>query len=489
MAVENRGEAGPRTSNLAVWSLRVVALIALLPLGSTGSFAMPFATLIVALWCGFAFLLPGRFGWVSAAGLTVAAFLAIYVFLQVFPELSPFPPSPVWGAASELLGVSLNGSTSIAPGLSLAALPVILSPFLVFSASLHVLDSDEASLRMLRFCGLVGALVAFFGIAQFALFPDTLLIFEKKAYLDSLTAIFVNRNSAATFLGCTFLVLIGFAISLLKGRPVFKTLAALPLKSRKSAEDWSLAILVLAASVTIFALFLTTSRAGIGSTLAAFCFLILLMNGLAPLRGPATWGQRLRRASLALALAAIGCLFALLLLGGQTLRRAELRGLDDARFCFLPGIWRAAVEAWPFGTGAGTFELAFLPFRDPACGIYGAFDKAHNFYLEGLVTLGIGFVAAAAVVYAILVTVLLRGLVRRRRFAFVPAIGLSLLLLLTMHDLVDFSLQIPGIAIWVAILMAATCGTAMRRTKSRSGSGKHLDPVSGDARPKALNVA
>lgn len=466
---------GRRRRERRVWGrrtafagLRVAALIALLPLGSAGAVAMPVSAIVLSVWCAAVFLLPGRQSWLSNAAIALAAAIAVYVVLQSLPGVPFMPAAGVWDEASALLGHGLRATSSIAPAVSLSALPAIVVPFLVFAGALRILDTDEAAVRMLRFLAAAGVAVALFGIVQFALFPDTVLFLPKRSYIDSLTAVFINRNNAATFLGCTLVTLVGLTVSALRNQPL-RSVLVMALRSRKSRRDWTLLMMLTGIGFTGLALFLTNSRAGIASTLVALCAFAVMMSAFGPRWQEPSWTARLRRAAVALGLTAVACAAGMALFGEQVLRRIELRGTEDARFCFLPDIWRTLWHAWPHGTGAGTFELAFLPYRNPNCGIYGSLDRAHNFYLEGGVTLGLGFVAATAIVYAILVPVLLKGLVVRQRYAFVPATGLAVLLLLTLHDLLDFPIQIPGIAAWSAITLAIACGTALRR-RSPAGS-------------------
>ncbi|MBP0575551.1 hypothetical protein J8J27_33020, partial [Mycobacterium tuberculosis] len=76
-------------------------------------------------------------------------------------------------------------------------------------------------------------------------------------------------------------------------------------------------------------------------------------------------------------------------------------------------------------------------------------DRAHNVFLE--FALGVGVPAAAGVLvalYAVLTTTFVIGWRRRRRLVCAPITGIAILVLLTLHSLVDFSLQIPGMAVF-----------------------------------------
>ncbi|TCR65048.1 hypothetical protein [Rhizobium sp. BK376] len=78
-----------------------------------------------------------------------------------------------------------------------------------------------------------------------------------------------------------------------------------------------------------------------------------------------------RRNPVRWAIASIVILAVFLVLGGQVLLRAQVRGSDDGRFCILPGIFRALSDHYLVGTGFGTFQWIFPAYRDPGCGIWG----------------------------------------------------------------------------------------------------------------------
>lgn len=467
-SIERLGQASDRTGSKRPWigllTLRALLVVALVPLGSTGRYAMPVTTLLLSLWCAGVFLSNWRLRFLSGLSLAMAGALAVYIVLQFVPDLGWMRPHPLWAEASALLGTSLPQSVSVAPAISLATLPIILLPFLVFSATVQLLRDDEQAVALISFMAIAGTITALFGILQLALAPEALLfLFEKRHYTDSLTAVFVNRNSAATFLGCTLMLLAGLIASLLAGRPPFKTFAAVALDEAKTRSDWLLLSYAAAVFVVVVALFLTKSRAGVASTGAGLVLMTLLMTAARRPGEPSGFRGRLSRIGQSLGITSIFVLMAIVLFGTETVRRAQIRGFDDARFCFYGDIWRAGLDAWPFGTGAGTFQLAFAPYRNPECGIYGILDRAHNFYLEGFMTLGIAFVLVGAVAYSTLIYTMAHGVIERRRLRFVPASGLSVLLLVSVHDLIDFSIQIPAIAIWVSVMLATACASASRK--------------------------
>ena len=110
----------------------------------------------------------------------------------------PFEHS-IWRLVRENLG-PVKGAISVAPEQTRASL-VAFSPLLGFILSLTLFQTLPHALTMLKRLSFFSAAVAFYGIMQQLLFPLQLGVDEKEFYLDSLTAFFVNRNSAGTFLG------------------------------------------------------------------------------------------------------------------------------------------------------------------------------------------------------------------------------------------------------------------------------------------------
>jgi O-antigen ligase len=118
-------------------------------------------------------------------------------------------------------------------------------------------------------------------------------------------------------------------------------------------------------------------------------------------------------------------------------------------------LWAAAehmiADAPWLGLGLGTFQDAYplyatqvLPF---------VMDKAHCDYLE--FAAGIGLPAAIAWWLAImwLVVVCLRGVRSRHRDRLYPLIGIAATILVAVHSSVDFSLQLPAVALLYATLL------------------------------------
>jgi O-antigen ligase len=155
--------------------------------------------------------------------------------------------------------------------------------------------------------------------------------------------------------------------------------------------------------------------------------------------------------------------------GGRLVRRVLLDGLvDEARICTYASTWRAIKDNFWLGTGLGTFEDIFPGYRMPECSLYGHWNAAHNVFLEGWLSLGVVFLACTGLVYYQLIRTYVQGLRDRRRMRFIPLVSLCALLLISLHSLVDFSVQTPAVAVLVAVLLAS--GAAVSLGRAREGA-------------------
>lgn len=453
---------------------RFLVAIGLLTLILAKGAAFPIALLSACLPIGLAAALacaaPPRNPALARAfylclGLT--ALLAAFVLLQATTLPGHAFADPVWADAHRLLGSGLTGgeagAISVNPAATRLALFTLLSPFLLYAATLALFDSNRAAEGLIRGLGLLGIAFALFGLIQISILPDSLLFFEKRAYLDSLTSVLVNRNTAGTFLGvASLVVLCCFLLTLTEARndrPIRAFLEGhIPRAIRLRA-----ALLLVGFVVTLLALFITVSRGALLSTLAAYLVVVPLLVASGPPRGePSARTRRLLMALLAvLALLAVAALF-----GAQAIARIERQSVDVDRLCVYAATWRGIEQNWLFGTGFGTFQEVFPRYRLADCGnIYAAFDRAHNFYLEGLLGLGLVFVPATALVYTQVLRTLWTGHRTRRRLRFVPILSLGAVVLVSLHGLVDFSLQIPGMAAFFAVYLGASTVLCHGRAK------------------------
>ena len=85
------------------------------------------------------------------------------------------------------------------------------------------------------------------------------------------------------------------------------------------------------------------------------------------------------------------------------------------------------------------------------------YDRAHNTWLENAFELGVPAALALYLALGGLVMTCLRGVTRRHRDWVYPATGVAASVLVGLHALLDFSLQLPAVAILYACIMGIAC--------------------------------
>lgn len=448
-----------------------VVLAAVIPFGLVD--ATPFAAVAI---CMFALSLgalllfgePRRAHWVFVWALLLFIVTSVWIVMQTVRIPWPSLINPIWKDVNALAGASRD-TISVAPADTLTSLLYIALPVMTFLTGLIVADTDKRARRILMVLAVGAGLISLFGLGQFLLFPKMLLTESKRYYLDSLTAVFVNRNTAATFLGLSFLILATFASE--NGRAYFGFSSAPSGSFKEGLGFWLFAGLSLSC---LTALMLTQSRAGLFTTgLGSIFYLPYLArqwksrrSRLLPQAGSSVTRNWLTAASAIALIIVFAAIF-----GGRAILRADQRGTDDDRFCVWSDTMHALSQNWFQGTGFGTFRTVFSAYRTPDCGIGGIVDRAHSSYLEGFLTLGVIFPLVTCLIFFVLMRAFWSGYQARRRLRHYSILGCAGTLLTAAHSAVDFSIQIPGFAIFfmafLATVISICCGREERVGENR----------------------
>ncbi|MFK0205167.1 O-antigen ligase family protein [Agrobacterium sp. NPDC090283] len=447
---------------IAFWA---IFLFTLLNRGATEIESRIVVTLAIYLLLVPAILLfgPPRAG--ASKALAAACLLLGALIVQVLLQSLSLPgiatPNPAWSVAALFTQVAPAATTSLTPADDRLGLLSAALPFGTFITGLVIFDSDERAAKALRWFAMGGGWLALWSIVQFQFFPETLGFIQKRFYLESLTGLFVNRNTAATFFGLILLTLVVLLHKRLLApnwamvRALVANRLTVPDKQKRLIRSAGFASMLTA--FCFIALMLTGSRAGIMSSFAALLFLILLTvfnpppriaRNAAPLRDKRRGSKRVAAIMLAIAVG----LFSLF--ANRVALRMETRLEDDLRFCYMPGITRAIADGWPWGSGLASFAEGYAPYHPAQCGVNTVVTHAHNVYAEGLLTLGIAFPLYVAFFTLAQVAIFIRGARKRKSYRYASHLGLAGLLLVVLHSTLDFSLQIPGFAMAYAIFLA-----------------------------------
>jgi O-antigen ligase len=442
----------PRWLQLLFFAGVVVAVV---PLGSASASTMAFAAMFhgtVAILALLTTSLSGRIVQLAHAVVWVGVMLVAWAFLQSL-ELANHPfADPAWNALAKAYDFKLS-AISLNPGATQESLPQLASPFAIFISGLLLFKSDDDAIGLLRFLAAFGLMVGIFALMQFLLSPKSLLIFEKRFYLDSLSAPFVNRNAAGTFLGLATTLWLGLSVGLWHRLNPAKLVDRLVELRLTPPDKYSAFMCCVAATVVLLvALYLTRSRGAALATLLATTTILILMNR--------STISKFKQISFALAVP----LFLFVMLGGGAFERLLLNG-DESRLCVYASTLRAIEDHPILGTGLGTFLDVFPLYRDIDCvGISSIWSHAHNTWLEAALALGLPGCVIILIGLFLLVKAQLKGLRNRNHQRWVPALGCGILILAGGHAVVDFSLQTHGVCAYLVCILSACTTISLAET-------------------------
>lgn len=419
----------------------------------------------VALWCillGIAAVLASvrDLGRSRQALLLGIGFVIACYALVLHEQLSDKPwianPHPLWAKTSELLGVELTPSVSIAKYEPFYNLGPPLAAILALTVGL-VVGADRSRARQLLFVvGWSGAGYAFYGIAS------ALVLWRERQTSDgSVAGTFINRNTAATYFGSCAVIWL-----LILSEHIRERLPEGPWRWNLFAQHFSpkarrtIPFYFLAFFVCFMALLLSRSRAGVIVSMLTFvaAFTVFFRRDLSKRSGSAV---------LAVGATGVGLLL-LQFLGGGVNQRFDAQSLSDGgRLEIYRSTLRLIAEHPWFGTGLGTFVWSFPIYRSSGLPIFGVYDLAHSTPLELIADLGIPLAVVIGLCWIVILALLLRGATRRRRDRVIPLAALSIALIGLLHSMVDFSLQVPGYAIVAFAVVGAGLAQSFRTSNER----------------------
>ena len=203
------------------------------------------------------------------------------------------------------------------------------------------------------------------------------------------------------------------------------------------------------AFVTLVALLLSGSRGGIAATALALLVLAALTLRL----------RKHKFAEQREAIIVVGALLVaatFLAFGDVVAGKIAQQGFrDESRMAVYTIAIRSILDAPVLGYGYGTFKDVFPMFRDQSWSTSGAWQLAHNTYLEVLQGLGLVFGSMLVASVSLLVWRCIKGAAARQMNETLPCVAASAAVLLGIHSLVDFSLQIQAITLTFMALLGA----------------------------------
>jgi len=147
----------------------------------------------------------------------------------------------------------------------------------------------------------------------------------------------------------------------------------------------------------------------------------------------------------------------------QRIRRLLDQGFDSASRVETYARTVEAIRDYVLlGSGLGTFQDVFPAYRLELSAGRHVWDKAHNDYLELILGLGVPAAMLVLLSFILLFYRSVRGFFVRHRDGHYSAISAAVCILVGLHSLVDFSLQIQANTLVLALLL----GLGLAQSKS-----------------------
>jgi O-antigen ligase len=406
-------------------------------------------------------LIRGKRHPVAITQIKLPAVLFAAVLFWILIQNATWTPEwlhhPIWQMAADELGRPIDASISVNRELTSLALLRLITAASVFWIALQLCrDPSRASLLLWSIAVIIGA-YATYGLFAFALTPGRVLWFASPHSRGFVTSTFINRNSFAAYAGIGLVAICGLILRLYRhefvavgGSIRFRMATFIEVTGRKGVA------LLGGAFVILVALLLTGSRGGIASTALG---VVVLATLTARLRKQQSVEQRE-------AIIVVGALLmaaTFVVFGDAVVGKIAQEGLRDAsRMPVYIITMRSILSAPLIGYGYGTFADVFPMFRDQSVSTFDKWQMAHNTYLEVFQGLGLLFGAMLVASVVLLVLRCVKGAMTRKLNETSPCVAASVALLLGLHSLVDFSLQIQAIAITFMALL----GTGVAQSES-----------------------
>lgn len=450
----------------AVWLFIAILAWSPFPLGGAIAWAAGLQEILIAIcWLLWVLATGGAGNRTRSSNHLIfipAAFAALAVFWAIVQVLPGMPTSwthPIWAMASDTLGTSVPSVISLNPWRTEAEILKLASYAMACWLAFRMARRSETAVLLWNAVITIGGAYALYAfILEFAGSRQTEIFYSVPYHNTLLSGPFMLHNSFATYSGLVAIAAIAKLFA--KGSAAIQV-----------GRGWRRLIhstllycfgggaFVLVATVLAFAgVVASASRAGFAATMCGLIAIALVSVFVVR-------GKTSRRWAFVGALAAAVPLLFLITFSGGSLgaRIGELLANDagdQVRFSLWAATSRMINDAPFFGLGLGTFEDAYPLY---ALQVYPfVMDKAHCDYLE--FAAGLGLPAAIAWWGALLwlVALSLRGVRQRHRnrhYA-IAAVGASVLI--AVHSSVDFSLQMPA----VALLYATLIGVGVSQSQS-----------------------
>jgi hypothetical protein len=341
---------------------------------------------------------------------------------------------------------------SVSPDMTLNALLALLIPLAVLVGAAGIEPRQRTRLIPVLLIAMIVS--ALFGIAQMAGSASSPLYLYRYTNRDLPVGLFANRNHQAVFLAMAF--------------PLLRAWTVLPSKifADPRLRGWLAGACALLMLPVVLA---SGSRSGLVLTLVAVCATSVIApwdlgSILSPVdkrskHADAQRTIRRRRLLVAAVITTVVLVTASVVFFGRALSITRIGQLDqaeaDLRIRFLPIVWSITRDFFPFGTGFGTFDPMFRLY-EPFWALKPTFfNRAHNDFLELLMTGGLPALLVLITLIGFIVSRLrdVVGAGWRHRSTVTTKVGIALIMLAFAASLTDYPLRTPGMSMVFALAM------------------------------------
>jgi hypothetical protein len=404
---------------------------------------------------------PVAFGNVAFSGVSF-----VVVVMWILVQNATWTPTnlhhQIWQMAADILETRLDGSISVNRNLTSLSLTQLLTAASLFWLTLQLCRDAGRAVLLMNAVGFIVSAYAAYGLVALLVSPGQVLWLPNPAEQGFVTSTFINRNTFATFAGIGFVVNCGLIFAQLDpaqtaaGGSVRHGIAHLIEIGQR------LTLLLGSALLNLVALLLTGSRGGTIGAMLGFIVLASLMLGRRGYVSSVVLRTRVVFATLVIVLVAIVSVT----LGDAVTNSLLTRGFyDESRIAVDFVVWQSILNKPLLGHGFGTFVDVFPLFRDRTVDGFYTLGAAHNAYVEVLQGLGLMFGSMLLACVTLLAVRCLRGAVNRHRDIAVPCIAEGVCVVVAVHAVVDYSLQIQAITLTFVGILA--CGVAQCQSSRR----------------------
>lgn len=348
-----------------------------------------------------------------------------------------------------LKGYELTSQTmSLTPGDSVLGFLRWLSYGILFFIVLQISFRNERRARaILRMMAIIPGVYALYAILALHQFDDKILFLDKWAYEGFATGTFVNRNSFATFLGLGAVICLGFLFDQ-RGSDTNQKDIMLSLhlffKGRKP-------LVMVCLILVLIALVMTGSRMGLAATLIGLAVVLFFYFSL-------------RNYVLLLIGGLFVCGAALISLtpeGGTFSRSLFVDQAFSTRLTLYLNVIDMLAQRPLTGFGMDSFKFAYPLYHASDVNPFVIWDLTHSTYLANWVEMGLVVGSLPLVLMILLFIMFARHLLMCKR-ALEMIVCIACIILVAVHSLFDFSLEMHAVALYVTVILALGCARVLR---------------------------